>query len=217
VDPATLATTAPGVYAGGDAAFGPRIAIQAVADGKLAAASIHAYLRGSTTPAPPVEVLIESLPGYRRVLDYEGVARQRPPSLPIERRVGIAEVEHCFTEAAARLEASRCLHCWVNTVFHEDPEQGTECILCGACADVCPEDCISFVPLAQLTVDPTLRDLVRAECGENAAAVLEKEGGSGTALIKDETICIRCGLCAERCPAGTITMEQFRLLEPVDD
>ena len=215
VDPGTLATTAPGVYAGGDAAFGPRIAIEAVADGKRAAASIHAYLRGSTTPTPPVEVLIEPLPGYRRVLDYEGVPRQRPPSLPIERRVGIAEVEHCFAEASARLEASRCLHCWVNTVFHEDPEHGTECILCGACADVCPEDCISFVPLADVAVDPALRDLVRAEWGERAAAPLGKEGGSGTVLIKDETICIRCGLCAERCPAGTITMEQFQLLEPV--
>ena len=215
VDPETLATTAPGVYAGGDAAFGPRIAIQAVADGKRAAASIHTYLRGSATPAPPVEVLIEPIHGCRRALDHEGLARQRPPALPIERRVGIAEVEHCFTEETARLEASRCLQCWVNTVFHEDKELGTECILCGACADVCPEDCISFVALAEVAVDPALRELVQAECRQDAAALLEQEGGPGTALIKDETVCIRCGLCAERCPAGTITMEQFRILEAV--
>ena len=213
VDPATLATTAPGIYAGGDAAFGPRIAIEAVADGKRAAASIHTYLRGTLTPPPPVEVLIEPLPGYRRVLDYEGVPRQRPPILPIERRVGIAEIEHCFTEASARLEASRCLHCWVNTVFHEDPERGTECILCGGCADVCPENCISFVPLSEILADPALRDALRAEHGEAAAALIGVERRAGTALIKDETVCIRCGLCAERCPAGTIVMERFQILE----
>ncbi len=214
VEPATLATTAPGVYAGGDAAFGPRIAIEAVADGKRAAASIHGYLRGGAPPPAPVEVIIEPLPGYRRVLDYEGVPRRRPPTLPIERRVGIAEIEQCFTEAEARLEASRCLHCWVNTVFHEDPDQGTECILCGGCADVCPEDCISFVPLAAIAADPGQREALRAEHGEAAAALLDDPQPSGTALIKDETICIRCGLCAERCPAGTITMEQFSIVEP---
>ena len=161
-----------------------------------------------------MEVLIEPLREYRRVLDYEGVPRQRPPVLPIERRVGIAEIEHCFTEASARLEASRCLHCWVNTVFHEDPDQGTECILCGGCADVCPEDCITFVPLAEIIVDPALRHPMRVEHGEAAAALIGRADGSGTALIKDETVCIRCGLCAERCPAGTITMEQFQILEP---
>jgi NAD-dependent dihydropyrimidine dehydrogenase PreA subunit len=161
-----------------------------------------------------VEVLLEPLPGYRRPLDYEGVPRQRPPVLPIERRVGIAEIELCLTEASARLEASRCLHCWVNTIFHEDRELGTECILCGACADVCPEDCITFVPASEIAADPSLLEQVRWEVGEGGAAALASGGGAGTALIKDETICIRCGLCAERCPAGTITMEQFLVVEP---
>jgi len=213
VDRATRATTAPGIYAGGDAAFGPRNAIDAVADGKGAAGSIHAFLRGSTSPPRPVEVFIEPLPGYHRVLDYEGVRRQRPPTLPIERRVGIAEIEQCFVEAAARREASRCLHCWVNTVFHQDAEMGTECILCGTCADVCPENCITFIPVSEIDVDAALLDQVRAEHGEAAAALLDTETRSGTALIKDETVCIRCGLCAEHCPAGTIVMEQFQLVE----
>jgi formate dehydrogenase (NADP+) beta subunit len=102
-------------------------------------------------------------------------------------------------------------------VFHEDPEEGTECILCGGCADVCPENCITFVPLAEIVSDPALAEQIRVEHGEAAAALLAKGGGVGTALIKDETICIRCGLCAERCPAGTITMEQFRVLEPTHD
>lgn len=213
VDRETLATTAPGIYAGGDVAFGPRIAIEAIADGKRAASSIHAYLRGTAQPTQAVEVFLEPLPGYRRVLDYESVPRQHPRTLPIERRIGIAEIEHCFDEGAARREASRCLHCWVNTVFREDRELGTECILCGGCADVCPEDCITFVPLSEISVDPALRGQVSAELGETAAALLETDCKSGTALIKDETVCIRCGLCAERCPAGTIVMEQFQLLE----
>ncbi|HET6348905.1 MAG TPA: FAD-dependent oxidoreductase [Candidatus Krumholzibacteria bacterium] len=213
VDRATLATTAPGVNAGGDVAFGPRIAIEAIADGKRAAGSIHAYLRGTQTPAPAVEVFIEPLPDYRRVLDYESIPRQHPTTLAIERRVGIAEVEHCFDEVTARREASRCLHCWVNTVFHEDPELGTECILCGGCADVCPEKCITFVPLSEIEVDAGLHEQVRADLGDAAAELLAGGSRKGTALIKDETVCIRCGLCAQRCPAGTIVMEQFQLLE----
>ncbi len=212
VDPATLATTAPGVYAGGDVAFGPRIAISAVADGKKAASAIHAFLRGAPARPVQVEVVIEPLPGFTRALDFEGIPRQRPPVLPIARRIGIAEIEQCFPEAAARREASRCLRCWINTIFRQDAELGTECILCGGCADVCPEDCIEFVPLADIRVDPALREAALAEYGEDGAALFE-DGALGTALIKDETVCIRCGLCAARCPAGTITMESFALEE----
>jgi len=213
VDPETLGTTAPGIYAGGDVAFGPRIAINAVADGRRAATSIHAFLRGLSVRPDPVEVVIQPLPGYRRVMDYEGVPRQRPPSLPIDRRIGIAEIEQCYSEEAARLEGSRCLHCWVNTTFAENAERGTECILCGACADVCPEECISFEPVSAIEADPSLRDAAIDEHGEAAAALFEGAQAPGVALIKDETICIRCGLCAERCPAGTIIMEQFFLQE----
>jgi len=215
VDPATLATSAPGVYAGGDVAFGPRIAITAVADGKKAAGSIHAHLRGVATPPERIEVSIRPLPGFTRALDYEGIPRQRPPVLPIARRIGIAEIESCFSESAARREGARCLRCWINTSFAQDAERGTECILCGGCADVCPEECIEFVPLAEIEVDPALREAVIAEHGGDGAALFEA-GRLGTALIKDETICIRCGLCAARCPAGTIVMESFALEEIVD-
>jgi NAD-dependent dihydropyrimidine dehydrogenase PreA subunit len=214
VDPQTLATTAPGIYAGGDVAFGPRIAITAIADGKKAAASIQAFLRGTGISPRPVEVILEPLPGYTRLPDFEGTLRQSPPVLQIQRRIGIAEIEQCFPEASARLEASRCLRCWVNTTFHEDPVKGTECILCGGCADVCPEDCIEFVPISEISADPALRTDALAELGDAAGALFEGEGAEGTVLVKDETICIRCGLCAERCPAGTITMEQFHLREP---
>jgi formate dehydrogenase (NADP+) beta subunit len=216
IDPETLATTAPGIYAGGDVAFGPRIAINAIADGRKAAVSIHAHLRGLTIRPDPVEVVIQPLPGYRRVMDYEGVPRQQPPVLPIERRIGIAEIEQCYSEEAARREGSRCLRCWVNTIFHEDAERGTECILCGGCADVCPEECISFEPVGAIEADAALRDAAVAEHGAAAGALFEGPGAAGIALLKDETVCIRCGLCAERCPAGTITMEQFFLEERSD-
>jgi len=215
VDTDTLATTAPGVFAGGDVAFGPRIAIQAIADGRKAASSIHAWLRGEPVRTEPVEILIERLPGYTRPPDYEGIARHEPPVLSIDRRVGIAEIEHCFSEDAARAEGARCLRCWVNTIFHEDARRGTECVLCGGCADVCPEECIEFLPLSELSADPDLREDAIAELGEAAGRMFE-EGGKGTVLVKDETICIRCGLCAERCPAGTITMEQFFIREARD-
>jgi len=215
VDRRTLATTRPGVYAGGDVAFGPRIAIEAVADGRRAAAAIQAHLRGSSLDLPRIEVVLETLPGFDRALDYEGIPRQRPPLLPIERRIGIAEIEQCFSERTARREGSRCLRCWINTVFREDLEEGTECILCGGCADVCPEDCISFVPLDDLAVDPRLEAVMLEEHGEAARSLFGEGSPRGTALLKDETVCIRCGLCAERCPAGTITMEQFTLREVV--
>lgn len=212
VDPETLATTAPGIYAGGDVAFGPRIAISAIANGRLAAKSIHSWLRDGVTPEEEIEVFIEPLPGFRREFDYEGIPRQKPPMLPIDRRIGIAEVERCFSELSARREGARCLRCWVNTVFEENPELGTECVLCGGCADVCPERCIEFIPASELEVDPAMREEAVAELGD-AAEVLFDRDLQGTVLVKDETICIRCGLCAERCPAGTITMQQFLLKE----
>lgn len=210
VEPETLATTAPGIFAGGDAAFGPRIAIDAIADGRRAATSIHAYLRGEARREEEVEVVLRPRPGYTRILDFEGIPRQRPPVLPIERRVGITEIERCFSERAARCEASRCLQCWVNTIFDQDPELGTECILCGACADVCPEECISFLAAEEVEVPEELAGELRREWGEAAEDLI---AGRGTVLVKDETRCIRCGLCAIRCPAGTITMEEFRLEE----
>jgi len=212
IDPETLATTASGVYAGGDVAFGPRIAITAIADGKKAATSIDAFLRGAAPPLHRVEVLIERLPGFTRPLDFEGIPRQRPPILPLDRRIGIAEIEECFTEPVACMEASRCLRCWINTTFEQSAEAGTECILCGGCADVCPEECIEFVPLTEIACDPSLQDLLVANLGDDATALCEPDA-VGTALIKDETVCIRCGLCAARCPAGTITMESFLLQE----
>jgi len=205
IDPDTLATTAPGIFAGGDAAFGPRIAINAVADGKLAARSISEFLRGVPRPEEDdaVEVVIE--PRWDRTYDFEAIPRQKPVARPLNRRIGIAEVEECFTERAARREGSRCLRCWTNTIFDQQPEAGTECILCGGCQDICPEDCIEIVPSWRVTRLPVeAREL---------APVLVGDRWAGSVMLKNEEVCIRCGLCAARCPTGTITMRSFQRKE----
>jgi NAD-dependent dihydropyrimidine dehydrogenase PreA subunit len=136
------------------------------------------------------------------------------PVSPLERRTGIGEVELGYSEAEARREANRCLHCWINTIFDGNEADGTECILCGGCVDVCPENCLELVPLSQLAVPDQVKIQLTTEARYFGGTLqhLEPEdlpAGEGSMMVKDETVCIRCGLCAERCPAHTITMESF--------
>ena len=104
-------------------------------------------------------------------------------------------------EGGAR-ELRRCLHCWTNTIFEESVDEETECILCGGCQDVCPEDCIEILPSALVLPLP--------DSALELAPLLSEGRRTGAVFIKDEETCIRCGLCAARCPAGTITMQSFR-------
>ncbi len=205
IDPETLATTAKGVFAGGDAVFGPRIAIEAVANGKLAARSIHEYLSGGRAAIRmEVEIRKISADEYSMPAGYEKLARRGAPTLPIDRRTGITEVEEVMTEEQARAQAERCLACHIDTIY--DP---LKCVLCNRCADVCPEKCLTFVPLELVDMPPEQLEAALDSYGHDCDQPL-------TVLLKDDTLCIRCGLCALRCPTDAMTMERFNFIESAE-
>ena len=210
VDPKTLATSDPRIFAGGDVAFGPRNVIQAAAEGCRAAASIHELLTASA-PAEARSAEIEVFParGWTRDLTYESCPRVPVPMLPVDRRIGVAEIELGYNAQQAMCEGNRCLQCWVNTIFEGTEETGSECILCAGCVDVCPEDCLELVPAGWLISEPGVAD----ELEEEFRAELATGRGIAAVMIKDEDRCTRCGLCEQRCPVHCITMESF-LVEP---
>jgi len=218
IDPATLMTTAPGIFAAGDIAFGPRLIINAVADGKKAAVEIDKYLRGPEWKPKSRYVQVTVLDHHEMAAHYDEYSRLNVPVLAIDRRTGVAEVETGYTEAQARSEASRCLRCWINTIFEGTQTTGTECILCGGCVDVCPENCLSLVPLKSFAFTDEDKERLRKEQELRSfdlqhVAPEELNELEGSVMVKDETICIRCGLCAERCPAHTISMEAFEVFD----
>ena len=198
-----LMTTAPGVFAGGDVAFGPRILVEAVANGHKSARSIHLYLNGKTKQT--VRSRFRILPDWKMPARYLSIARQKMPVLAANRRIGIAEVELGLDEEQGRAEGTRCLQCQVNTIF-----DGSKCILCAGCVDVCPENCLRLVDLTQVSGDERYDALIRSRYGVGAG---ELKLGQAGAIIKNEEKCIRCGLCADRCPTGAITMEALERQE----
>src|SRR5579863_8010457 len=209
-----LMTTAPGVFAGGDCVFGPRLIIDSVGDGKRIAAGIDRFLTGRERAEPEIE--IEVLEHHRMFDDFMNLRREPIPMLPLDRRTGITEVEVGYDEASAMREARRCLRCWINTVFEGNEPDGSQCVLCGGCVDVCPESCIQLVPLENIEFPPEVLGQIQADPAifhVELDDVAAQELGivTGTALLKDETRCIRCGLCAERCPVSVITMEAYSL------
>jgi len=218
INPDTLMTTAPGIFAAGDIAFGPRLIINAVADGKKAASEIDKFLRGPEWKPKDKYVQITVLNHHEMKTNYDEYSRLTVPALPIERRTGVAEVETGYTEEQARTEASRCLQCWINTIFEGNEANGTECILCGGCVDVCPENCLSLVPLKSFAFTEEEKERLGNERELRAVDLQhvspeELNQVEGSVMVKDETICIRCGLCAERCPVNTISMEAFEVFE----
>ena len=177
VDVETGATSINGIWAGGDAAKGPRTLIDAIADGRRSATAIHRSFGGTVAEDEPGTMV--QLQQFHRLDDiYDRIGRVEIPTLESGRRVGLAEVETGFDEQMARCEASRCLRCFANILLDVQ-----RCVLCALCADVCPVDLISLVP------------------SEDIGA----PAGS-TALLLDESKCIRCALCIERCPTDALSM-----------
>lgn len=198
-----LSTTSPGVFAGGDVAFGPRVLVEAVANGHKSARSIHLYLSGKTEKTVKRQFRIFS--GWKMPSGFLSTPRQKMPVLAANRRIGIAEVELGFDEEQGRAEGRRCLKCQVNTIF-----DGSKCILCAGCVDVCPENCLRLVDLVQVSGDERYDALIQKRYGVPAT---ELRAGQAGAIIKNEEKCIRCALCAERCPTQAITMEALERQE----
>ena len=199
-DPATQRTMAPDVFLAGDLAHGPRLLIDAVASGKRAARSVFEYVRGQRLVAETQLVHLE-IPDYVREPDYEKLSRTAVPALGPEQRIKGQQttIELGYSEPQAVREGCRCLDCGVNTIFDSE-----KCILCGGCADVCPEVCLELVSLDRMQGDDLLGGVISDRLGA-------EDQSSFSAIIKDETKCIRCALCAQRCPTGAITMERVSI------
>lgn len=195
-DPETHATSAPGVFVAGDVAYGTRLMIDAIASGKKAARSVYRYLTGVVISAEETQFHFP-IEGYNREREYEKRTRLHIPTATLAQRLADpkALVETGYTETQAQLEAGRCLDCGVNTIF-----DGEKCILCGGCVDVCPTLCLKLVGLQDL--EPS------AELGALRSGLEAQPDWS--AILKDEDRCIRCALCAQRCPTHAITMERFQ-------
>ena len=199
----TYQTTAPDVFACGDIAHGARLFIDAIASAQIAARSMHDYLRGTRT-----EVVVRKqwkAAAYTMVDDWNVIPRQNPPVLQSELRAATMEiVEEPFSEPDARRQAARCLRCNVNTVFDT-----SKCVACNGCVDVCPENLIRLVGLSKLIEDPQWMERAVEEFGDIGGYAPEELDRMAGAMMKDETTCIRCAMCASRCPTAAILMREF--------
>ncbi len=209
VDPVTMQSTLPQVFFGGDAAFGPKNIIWAVAHGHGAAISIDRQLQGldiAERPAPGVTVVSQKMGIHEWSYDNDIAldARFKVPHLVKDKALSNlhAEVELGFDPELAWKEAQRCLNCDVQTVFTTNL-----CIECDACVDICPMDCITFTPDGE---EPELRARLKAPALNVDQPLYVADGlPSGKVMAKDEDVCLHCGLCAERCPTGAWDMRKY--------
>jgi NADPH-dependent glutamate synthase beta subunit-like oxidoreductase/ferredoxin len=211
VDPVSYASTNPKVFFGGDAAFGPKNIIWAVAHGHDAAISIHKLCRGEdvTQRPPPGVTLVSQKMGIHEWSydnDVSNDLRYRVPLRDKREALGNVklEVELGFDVGVGFKEAERCLNCDIETVFATPL-----CIECDACVDICPVDCITFTENAD---EADLRSRLNAPA-LNLTQDLYVSGAlpTGRVMVKDEDVCLHCGLCAERCPTGAWDMQKFLL------
>jgi NADPH-dependent glutamate synthase beta subunit-like oxidoreductase len=208
INPETYQTTAPDVFACGDIAHGPRLFIDAIASAQIAARSMHDFLRGCRTE---IAVRKKWLPAsYTMAEGWNRTPRANPPVIESERRAASLDIiEERYDEAEARRQGARCLRCNVNTVFDT-----STCVACNGCVDVCPENLIRLVGLSRLIEEDHWLQAAAQDFGVTEAELKalspEELDSLGGVMLKDETTCIRCTLCASRCPTHAITMKEFR-------
>jgi ferredoxin len=211
LDPVTLQSSLPHVFFGGDAALGPKNIIWAVAHGHEAAVSIDRLLNGESPadrPAPAVEMMSQKMGIHEWSYDNDVSleTRHRVPWRDVNQALRDirVEVELGFDARTALREAHRCLNCDVQTVF-----SAPQCIECDACVDICPMDCISFTADGE---EAELRERLRAPALNLEQPLYVADGlRTGRVMVKDEDVCLHCGLCAERCPTGAWDMQKFLL------
>jgi ferredoxin len=211
VDPVTFASTHPKVFFGGDAAFGPKNIIWAVAHGHDAAVSIHKLCQGedvNSRPPPGVSLVSQKMGIHEWSYDNDVsvAARHRVPlrdKAEALRNLKL-EVELGFDVALGYREAERCLNCDIQTVFTD-----SLCIECDACVDICPMDCITFT--ANAAEAPLRGELKAPALNLEQALYVSGTLADGRVMVKDEDVCLHCGLCAERCPTGAWDMRKFLL------
>jgi len=212
LDEKSFQSTVPNVFFGGDAAFGPKNIITAVAHGHEAAVSIDRLLHAEpVTQRPPPHVnLVSQKMGIHEWSydnDISNDLRNKVPWAKAEMALASIkiEVELGFDAATAFKEAERCLNCDVQTVFSE-----RLCIECDACVDICPMDCISFTADGD---ENDLRGRLKAPATNTEQALyVSNHLKTQRVMVKDEDVCLHCGLCAERCPTGAWDMQKFLLL-----
>ncbi|MAT51874.1 MAG: glutamate synthase [Porticoccaceae bacterium] len=205
----TFQSSNPKVFFGGDAAFGPENIITAVAHGHQAAISIDLFCRGEDPqkrPAPGVTLISQKMGVHEWSYDNQVDDDRRYKVPHAEKTLALSdrklEVELGFDVATAFREAERCLNCDVQTVFFD-----ARCIECDACVDICPTDCINFVDNAD---EENLRKSLKVPARQKDQDLYVSDTlKTGRVMVKDENVCLHCGLCAERCPTSAWDMQKF--------
>jgi len=207
VNPETYQTSLPDVFACGDIAHGPRLFIDAIRSAQIAARSMHDYLRGVRTD---VVVHSEWKPAvYTMAEGWDRMRRRNPPVKEADTRASsLVVIEEPYSRKEAQEQGARCLRCNVNTVFDTNI-----CVACHGCVDVCPENLIKLVGMHDLCKQEEGREYVAGMLGMPISEIgklsLDQLDALGGVMVKDELTCIRCGLCAHRCPSYAITMQRF--------